>query len=299
MCQINNIIKNNWIFGLYVWRRLESLSIRGRFLAAVILLLILSSSYGRVAATNIDSQNLRKKTENIGSRDINKTVLRGGSCILGGRASSDFQQVITYDQKSGLHRVEYDSSIYVLKAELDANLQVKHSEWQTTNNELIKRLGHDKRVTYYDPEEEVLKIEYYKGDKIKETKKFSYDEDILDSDLIYLYLNKVLTTDNQGANCDIILKSRGLKINVVFHQLSTKDLLSFTPQYSFLEGFRNFAQKIGEEGEELDVYVMNLTGVSKLFFPHKYYLAFKKTTPRQFVAYWGGGPKEAEFTFIE
>jgi hypothetical protein len=252
-----------------------------------------------MAATNIANQNLRKKTEGKGFGSINKTVLRGGSCILGGRASSAFQQIITYDQKTGLHRVEYDSAIYMLKAELDANLQVKHSEWQTTNSALIKRLGHDKRVTYYDPEEEVLKIEYYKGDRIKEAKKFSYNKDILDSDLIYLYLNKILTTDNQGATCDILLKSRGLKINVAFHQLSTKDLLDFTPQYSFLEEFRGFAQKIGEEGEELDVYVMNLTGVPKLLFPHKYYLAFKKTTPRQFVAYWGGAPKEAEFTFIE
>ena len=271
---------------------------RGQRFTIVILLLFFVSLYGGVTA-NINSQNLRNKAGEIGTGYFNETVLSGNSYVLGGKVSSNFRQRITYDNKTSLYRVKYDSAIYELTAELDANLQLKHSEWQTKNSELIKRLGHDKRITYYDSEEKVLKIEYYKEGKIKETKNFSYDKDTLDSDLIYLYLQKVLAADNKGSNCDIILKSRGLKINVAFHQLSTKDLLSFTPQYSFLDGFRRFAQQMGEQGEELDVYVMDLTGLPKLLFPHKYYLAFKKTSPRQFVAYWGGAPKVAEFTFIE
>ena len=276
-----------------------ALWVRGQRFAIVMLLFFLIILSGRVIAANNETEHSRNYAKERSSDFLNGSILRGSSYILGGKVSSDFRQNITYDHKANLYRVTYASAIYELTAEVDANLLLKYSKWQTRNSELINRLGHDKRITYYDAEHEVLKIEYYKGEELKEIKNLSYDEDTLDSDLIYLYLQKVLTPENNGANCDIILKSRGLKINVVFHQLSTKDLLNFTPQYQFLDGFCKFARQMEEQGEELEVYVMDLTGIPRLLFPHKYHLAFKKTIPRQFVAYWGGAPKAAEFTFIE
>jgi len=230
---------------------------------------------------------------------ISGKVLRGKTTILGGKASSEFQQKITYDPERNCYRVEYRSSLYQLEAELDSALRLRYSKWQAANPALIECLGYNRRITEYLPQKEALQITYYQGNKVKETKVVAYDEQTLDSDIIYLYLTQLIDLCQERTSCDIIVKSRGWKLNVVFSPVTTADVLGLSPQYASLDVFREFAENIAAKAEELEVLVMDLNGLSKLFYPHRYYLAFKRTTPRQFVAYWGGAPSEAEFTFIE
>lgn len=263
-----------------------------------LLILVLSQAGGALAPQQ-NSEQGRNQTAQVKPNSLNGEVLMGKVVQLGGKVSSEFQLKITYDQACNSYRASYSSSIYQLNAELDSSLRLRHSKWQAKSVELIKCLGYDQRITDYLPQKEALQITYYQGDKVKETKVVAYDERTLDSDIIYLYLPQVLQSVQEGTSCDVIIKSRGWKLSVIFSPITTTDVLGLTPQYGFLDGFRDFAEKIVEEDEELEVLVMNLNGLSKLFYTHKYYLAFKQTTPRRLVAYWGGAPKEAEFTFIE
>jgi hypothetical protein len=268
---------------------------RHRNLLVCFLFLFLLSLGGKTLAT----QPGLKRSGPAKPDAISGEVLRGKTVILGGKASSNFQQNVTYDQEQNSYRVSYRSAIYQLEAELDSALRVRYSKWQTMSAELIECLGYDRRITEYLPQKEALQITYYHGDKVKEKKVVAYDEQTFDSDIIYLYLPQVLEHGQERTSCDVIIKSRGWKLSVVFSPITTTDVLGLSPQYAFLDGFREFAEKIAEEDEELEVLVMDLNGLSRLFYPHRYYLAFKRTTPRQFVAYWGGAPGEAEFTFIE
>ncbi|NLZ43635.1 MAG: hypothetical protein GX894_02130 [Clostridia bacterium] len=143
-----------------------------------------------------------------------------------------------------------------------------------------------------------ITIAYYLEGKLKATKTFVYDKDTYDSDLIYFYLQEKLAGGVEEFKGDVLLKARGIKIGVMFRRQVMKDLAGFSPEYDFPEQFReSFARILAKEGE-VYVYVMQLSGVYKLLYPHKYYTAFTKTTPHRWLAYWGGAPREADFIAV-
>lgn len=248
----------------------------------------------KITATNNRSVNYTPRNR---VNNLHGDLVNGKMCVLGGKVSSPFQQRITYDQRRDLYHVEYESDIYEFKAVLDPDLVLKHSEWQATNTDLITHLGYDKRITSYDAGQGALWIEYYHGAVRKETKRITCNGEAIDSDLIYLYLQQVLA-DQARSGCEVVVKSRGLKIKVTFSQITTADLLGLTPQYSCVEEFRHFAEAIKAQGEELAVYIMDLSGIAKWFIPYKYYIAFRQDPPLQLVGYWGGPPQNAEFLYV-
>lgn len=267
---------------------------KSSFVLLFFLLLLVVMAGPNIAASNLRGENpaLRNRVNHLHGDLVN-----GKLCVLGGKVSSPFQQRITYDQKHDLYRVEYKSDIYEFTAVLDPDLVLKHSEWLATNSALITHLGYDKRITSYDPGQEALCIEYYHGAERKETKRIICNGEAIDSDLIYLYLQRVLA-DQAQSGCEVVVKSRGLKIKVTFSQVTTADLMGLTPQYCCVEEFRHFAEEIKAQGEELDVYIMDLNGIAKWFIPYKYYIAFRQDPPLQLVGYWGGPPHAAEFLYI-
>lgn len=230
---------------------------------------------------------------------LSNVVFNGYAYALGGKIGSEFSQLISYNDESGLYQIKVSSNIYNFSLEMDHNLRLKYSEWTTKNKNLIKLLGHDKRITLHDCETQKTIIQYYLGNRLKETKMFAYDEDTIDSDMINIYLQKKLAEGIQVFNCNVLLKARGLKLNVRFHRETVKDLIGFSQEYNFPEKFREFSNHFVQDNNEVYVYVMELTGIFKLFYPYKYYTAFTKSSPHRLVAYWGGAPRDADFIFIE
>lgn len=259
----------------------------------VFFVFLLISSIG--VCTSIIDQSDQYKI----ARYLNNNASTGYAFALGGKVCSVFLQLISYNEQSQLYKVEVDSEIYNFTSIMDKELRLKDSKWVTKEKDLIKLLGHDKRITIYDLQSEKATIQYYMKGKLEKTKVVDYNQDILDSDIIYLYLQKMLVTGTTKFNCDVLLKARGLKMNVNFNRETVKDLTTFSPEYNFPRKFREFADQLAGSDKRFFVYVMQLTGIYKLFYPHKYYTAFTESSPHQLVAYWGGAPKEADFMFIE
>lgn len=226
------------------------------------------------------------------------TVFYGYAYALGGKIGSELSQIVFYDEQSGLAQIRLDSAIFDLLVETTPDGNLQNSKWTTKNKELIKLLGHDERRTFYDVKNRRIRIEYYLGDKLKTTKSIAYEKDTLDSDLIYLYLQEKLANGVEEFKGNVILKARGMRVNVMFQRKTMKDLAGFSPEYDFPGQFRESFDRILGKEAEVYVYVMQLTGVYKVFYPYKYYTAFSKSTPHRWLAFWGGAPNDADFIVI-
>lgn len=227
------------------------------------------------------------------------TVRHGYVYALGGRIGAELTQLYLYDPSTGAIQIRVDSGVYQLVAETDPEGNLKYSQWTTPQEALSKLLGHDRRCTFYDRENGKIRIEYYRGDQLTTTKTFSYERDILDSDLIFLSLPEKLARYVAEFKGDVLLKARGMRIkNVTFRRETVKELTAFSPEYDFPGPFFSFFDRVLQAENEVYVYVMELPGVYQLLYPHKYYTAFAKTAPYRWLASWGGAPRDADFLFL-
>jgi hypothetical protein len=220
--------------------------------------------------------------------------LKGEESSMGGILVTPFTNTVNMDEATGMIEITTVASDFEYNCHLDQSLQVRDSVFVFKNQNMIKFLGHDKRVTKFDERNKLLEIEYFLNGSEKGVKRIPYDQNNVDSDTLLVFLQGKLLEKAASFNINVIQKAKGLQVNANFNLLITIDLQRISPQYTFPEQFK----RISKQQEEVFVYVMELTGLPGFIYPYKYYFAYRKVLPYQLIAYWGGAPKEEEFGYF-
>lgn len=235
-------------------------------------------------------QGIRDTAGNLG------ISLKGNSIFTNINPQSTIEviQKVTWNEDTKTYSVEIDNEIFSYYGVLDKNLILQNSIIKNQEGKLIKALGHDKRVTKMNPEKQQIEIEYYRGNKLKKTKEFTYGSELLDSDILFLYLQQKLLQGRRDFKGSVLQKARGIKVNAEFKLFQVNDFEKLAPEYDFPAVLTDRTKY----NHNVYVYVMQLTGILKIFYPHKYYYAYENTHPYNLLAYWGGEPGMAEFHFF-
>ena len=162
----------------------------------------------------------------------------GKASLLGGKANFPFTQTVNIDSQTKEIMIEIRSNSYIFTGRLDQFLRLQESISIFKDKELIKFLGHDKRVTHFDNLRRKLIIDYYLNSKLKQTKEISYDYATVDSDTLYLFLQAMLLKGTKDFSGQIVLNGKGLRLDMDFKLDATDDLQSFAPLYNFPEKFK-------------------------------------------------------------
>ena len=264
---------------------------RNRFKLSILVSLIIAITSNCLAYDKLSS--LFNSGEAVSSLLPVSQSFNGKAILLGGKANFPFTQTVNIDTQTKDIIIEIRSNSYSFIGRLDPSLRLQDSISTFRDKELIKFLGHDKRVTHFDSLRRKLIIDYYLNSKLKQTKEIGYDFATVDSDTLYLFLQAMLLKGTKDFSGQIVLNGKGLRLDMDFKLDTTNDLQSFTPQYSFPEKFK----LITKQKDEVYVFTTTLTGAVNIVFPYKYYFAFSKTYPYKLIAYWGGKPQEAEYYF--
>jgi hypothetical protein len=220
---------------------------------------------------------------------------KGEESSLGGSLITPFTQTINVDELTGETRITMVACDFEYQSQLDSSLQVRESVFTFKNRDMIKSLGHDKRVTKFDAAKKLLAIEYYLNGKSKGVKKIPEDQNTVEGDTLMVFLQGMLLKKATNFNMDFIQKSRGLKVNANFTLRTINDFQKIAPEYNYPEQLKKLSK---QPAEEVYLYVMELTGLPGFIYRYKYYFAYQKEPPYQVVAYWGGPPKDGEFGFV-
>jgi hypothetical protein len=215
----------------------------------------------------------------------------GESVQLNGKTAGPFSQSFKLDQAGGLAYINIVSDMFEFHGSYTPALRVVKSEFVFKNQDLIAYLGHDHRVTAWDGTSKI-KVRYYLNNRLRAEKSFS-DKGIVDSDIILFYLQGMLLKKTGDFQCELFGKKDGLSVNAKFRLVTTADFVKLAPEYNFPEGLRRIS---GLKNEVL-VYIMELKGITRLFYGYKYYYVFEKGEPYRLIAYWGGPFREAEYGY--
>jgi hypothetical protein len=217
--------------------------------------------------------------------------IMGEAVQLNGKTTGSFTQSFKMDEASGTIQIVIVSDIFKFSGTFTPAFRVIRSEFSFTNQDLITYLGHDQRVSVWDGTSKI-KVKYYLNNRLKSEKSFS-DNGVVDSDIILFYLQGMLFKKSSDFQCELFGKKDGLTVNAGFRLLSATDFIKLAPEYDYPEGLR----RISALRNEVLVYVMELKGLTRLFYGYKYYYVFEKTEPYRLIAYWGGPSREAEYGY--
>jgi hypothetical protein len=193
------------------------------------------------------------------------------------------------DAKTGDVAVVSNSTLYRQRAVLDRALYLREGTYTTTDAYTNEKLGHDRREARRTGDR--LSIVYSKNGKTTQEKTVRYPFLTLDIDLLPVILEALLLKGIGDFTAEVVLGDRGWKSAVEFRQVKSRNFPALSPQFVFPKRFGRLAAL----PREYVVYVMRLTGLPGLLYPHKYYCAFEEAPPHRFVAYWGGEPDWVEF----
>lgn len=203
-----------------------------------------------------------------------------------------FTSQTVVDKATGRVSGEFTSPVYQVKATLAADMSLISSEFVSHEDYTTGKLGHDRRTSArLAGEPDTLVVKYYLKGELKGEKELDYAFPTLDLDSVHLALQALLLQGVTSFEARTALKSKGLGGNVAVRLVETKDPLSLAPEYDYPPQLKKvLAARLGYK-----VYVIRLTGLFGLVFPHKYYGVFLAERPHAFVAYWGGQPRWAEY----
>jgi hypothetical protein len=210
-----------------------------------------------------------------------------------GKLIDKVRQTFKVDEQTDLINIGFISNSFEFKGSFTKMLRVKKSEFIFKSKDYIHYLGYEKRVTVWDDKTNQMRVQYYLNNRLKTTRYFS-GAGIIDSDIVIFYLQGMLGQGIQELDNELVAKKDGLKIHVKFKLITTTDFLKLAPEYNFPENL----QKLAGLTNETYVYVMEISGFTRLFYSSRYYYIFEKAPPHRVIAYWGGSLPDAEFGYI-
>ncbi len=259
-----------------------------RYFSRVLLILVCLSSVTLMMAeqnseTGMDAGKLLPPVQEFEAEIIQNN----------GKLIDKVRQTYKVDEQTGLINIGFISNSFEFKGSFTKTLAVRQSEFVFKNKDYINYLGYEKRDTVWDDTINKMKVEYFLNNRLKAVKYFSGDG-LIDSDVILFYLQGMLIKGSQELNNVLATKKDGLKIHVRFKLITITDFLKLAPEYNFPADLRRLAAL----RNEVYVYIMEITGITRLFYSARYYYVFEKTFPHRAIAYWGGSLTDAEFGCI-
>jgi antitoxin component YwqK of YwqJK toxin-antitoxin module len=183
------------------------------------------------------------------------------------------------------------------RMELDKSLKIIKNKFQILNLANKEKIPYDSLEAVISSDKKKLVIsDFLNGIKNKETRTLVYNNNTVYIDTITLFLAGCLNKGIKNFKAEMIIDSQKIKIPVEFKLITTKNLLELSPEYTDVP---DFFVKGALSKEELYVFVFNFAGVAWPFYPHKWYVAYKKEAPHQLVAYWGEDPQYPFFQLVE
>lgn len=219
---------------------------------------------------------------------------QGETIQFGGKVSAIVNNTVKIDRTNGDIDVSITSKKFEYRGSFDNSFNLRKSVYLFKDQDLIKLVGHDKRVTSAEQSQKSISIEYYLNNRQKNVKKITCDQNTVDTDILLFYLHGRLLDGNDRFNTSLITKSSGMKVNAGFRLITTSDLQKLSPEYNFPP----IMKKIIDQKVDRYVYIMELNGIEKVFYPYRYYYVYDKEAPHNLIAYWGGSVKLAEYAYI-
>lgn len=199
---------------------------------------------------------------------------------------------IAVDSKTGEVTLVSSSNFFHLKAVMDRTLLLKEDTFSTTDRHTNEKLGHDRReARRTDGRSYSLSIVYTKKGKTAKEKTVRTPFFTIHLDTLQVILQALLLKGVGDFTTEVILGDRAWKASAEFRKVQSRNFPALSPQFVFPRQFGRLAAL----SKEHVVYVMQLAGVFRLLYPHKFYCAFEAEPPHRFVAYWGGEPEWVEY----
>lgn len=210
---------------------------------------------------------------------------------------------ITVDEETGDVDITATSDDFQFKGHFDSSLGLRDTATVYSNPRAVEVQGYDKRTALYDTRMKQVTLKYYIGPEEVRSKTFGYDQRMVDSEAFFVYLQGMLLKGVKEFRCGILLKLKGMKLDAAFKLLENVSLSQLEPPTNCPD----FFQDLIISKERFDVYEMRLTGIVGLFYPHKFYFAYRKSPAGQLaagnsltagcslVAYWCGAGSEEEY----
>lgn len=180
---------------------------------------------------------------------------------------------------------------YTMESRYDADLRLLNSEMAVLTSEDAVRIGFDRRVAAYDPEEEQYVLVYYLEDKLQSTREIRLREQATEIEVLGLHLQALLNqgrTDFHGRLLD--LNSPG-KMQLDSRILTDKQIKDLANQKKMAPQVRSLLEK----REEIIVFSIGYDGFLRFFFPTRFYVVLENTAPYRILSYWAGSGERLRF----
>lgn len=221
----------------------------------------------------------------------NKQECHSEAYVLGRKLHITFIYKINIDPKNGNINIESISDDFHYIGKYDRYLKIRNTEFVYSNKTAIDKLGYDKRISYYDAQNNQLVVKYFLEDKEIRSKTVDWNKDLIDTENILIYLQAMLLADVDNFDCDLFLKDKGFKINVHL-QLLAKDEMQ---RVLIKNNNYKYISDIYQNRDEFKIYQMNLNGVFRILYPVSFYFVYHKSSSMALTAYWGGEGDSEEF----
>ncbi|HEX3048036.1 MAG TPA: hypothetical protein VHY08_25005 [Bacillota bacterium] len=208
------------------------------------------------------------------------------------KVHTNFIYHITVAEETGNVEITATSADFQFSGHYDSSLWLIDTVTTYSNPQAVQLQGYDKRTAVYYPKAKQVTLRYFVGAKEISAKTLGYNERTVDSEVFFIYLQGMLLKGVQEFNGAILLKLKGMKLDASFKLLENVSLSQLAPQTKYPDFFRDLIAS----PELFDVYEMRLTGLAGLFYPHKFYFAYRKSLKGCFLAaYWCGAGSEEEY----
>jgi hypothetical protein len=195
------------------------------------------------------------------------------------------------DKTTGDIKIQTTSNDFNFLGHYNRYMQLKDSETFCSNPEVIEIQDFDYRIAVFDDVKKQIIVKYYKNNLMNKIRKFRFDQTTIDTDALVIYLQGMLLNNSGSFNFNILLKSKGLRLNANFKLQKTVDLKIISNRSSFPEIFND----VLSNNEEFMVYKMSFTGIFKVLYPYKFYFVYKQNPLGDLVVYWGGAFLDEEY----
>lgn len=256
------------------------------------LLFIFSTSLYSVSKINLSKKYLIHLNTLFQNRTID---FSGAVCSYQQRIKGNFNTHISF--KSGKKiNITYKANFFNQNIQMDNSFRVLYSDTRYfVDPNLAKEIyGYDRRevinITNFN---QSILIYYFNGKIIKKNI-IDFDENTIDEDALFVFLQSALMDGKKDFSANVLLASLSLKLPFNFKVVKTSKLASIDSDFNYPKAFLN---AVGNQPEECYVYKITLEGIAGMLYRQKHYLAFEKAYPHYFIASWGGDPKNAEFIY--
>ncbi|PRX28005.1 hypothetical protein BX659_11455 [Orenia metallireducens] len=194
---------------------------------------------------------------------------------------------ISYIAQSPLSKRTSSLDSYLMPIRTEMRFNSKYQE-------LLKLHGYEQRVSKFDSKKKQMVVSLYKEEKEQDKFIVNYENETIDADNIFLYLQAYLLMEKRDDfQIDMLANERGKTVKMDFNLIQSNKLQGISSEYDLPKGLLEIIGGI----DKFYIFEMKLSGFLGLIWRTKYYCLFEYQQPYNFVAYWGGSEGKEEFIY--